>query len=122
MSYYQGPPSYNRGPPPFRGGYAPRGRGGFMGGPRGPPPFASPRGTRNPRKVYVANVSSECTEHDLHSLFSSVGTISLIEFKGDFAFVEYQQDTAAERAIAYVFCLVFYLYFVLFGAQIFCFY
>jgi RNA recognition motif-containing protein len=53
---------------------------------------------KNPRKIYVANIARECSSHDLEKIFSDVGRIVVIEHKGEFAFVEYERDTAAEDA------------------------
>lgn len=121
MSYNNyGGGGYNSGPPHQtssygggRGNYGGRGgyRGGFRGGYRGGgfrgKPFGGGRGgyhkgygqTRNPKKIYVANIPREATQKDLERVFEEAGAVTNIEFKGDFAFVEYEKPNAGEDAL-----------------------
>lgn len=42
---------------------------------------------RNPRKIYVSNVSREVRERDMYELFEACGKVTRIQFKSNFAFV-----------------------------------
>ena len=120
MSYNNYGGGYNSGPPHqtssygggnrggYRGGYRGRGfRGGYPGGGFRGKPFGGGRGgyhkgygqTRNPRKIYVANIPREATQKDLERVFEEAGTVSNIEFKGEFAFVEYEIPSDGEDAL-----------------------
>merc|ERR1719385_203107 len=54
---------------------------------------------RNPRKLYVSNVSRDARERDVGRLFSEVGRIDRIQFKQNYCFVEYDDSRSAEDAI-----------------------
>ena len=57
---------------------------------------------RNTRKIYVANISRHAREKDIGRLFEEVGRIASLEHKGNFGFVEYHEEDAAEHAIRYL--------------------
>eukprot|EP01084_Bolivina_argentea_P102499 183611_1 len=54
---------------------------------------------RNPRKVYVSNISRDCRERDLSRLFEEVGRIDTLQFKSRFAFIEFERSRACDDAI-----------------------
>eukprot|EP01083_Nonionella_stella_P076015 206932_1 len=54
---------------------------------------------QNVRKVYVANISRHAREKDIGRLFEDAGRIASLEHKGNFGFIEYETDRAAEDAI-----------------------
>lgn len=54
----------------------------------------------NPRKLYIGNIPSEYVEADFVADFSPFGRIVQVEFKGRFAFVEYDSSSAAADALA----------------------
>jgi len=54
---------------------------------------------KNPQKVYVGNLPRDVTEHEIEKIFRDVGKVLCFEFKGDFAFVEYEDANAAEEAV-----------------------
>ena len=56
---------------------------------------------RNTRKIYVANISRHAREKDIGRLFEECGRIASLEHKGNFGFIEYETDPAAENAIRY---------------------
>eukprot|EP01083_Nonionella_stella_P021180 58733_1 len=72
------------------------GGGGGGGGKYGSKGMAQ---TRNSRKIYVANVPRDATQKDLERVFSATGQVNSIEFKGDFAFVEYEKAQFGEEAL-----------------------
>jgi len=47
----------------------------------------------------VANIPREATQKDLERVFGAAGTVTCIEFKGDFAFVEYEKPNCGEDAL-----------------------
>ncbi|ETO27502.1 hypothetical protein RFI_09626 [Reticulomyxa filosa] len=53
---------------------------------------------KNPQKVYVGNLPRDVTESQIEKLFREVGKVIGFEFKGDFAFVEFDDAYAAEEA------------------------
>ena len=56
---------------------------------------------KNPRKVYVSNISRDTRERDLGRLFEEVGTIERIQFKNRFAFVEFARTRGCEDAVQF---------------------
>ncbi len=58
-------------------------------------------------RLYIANLSPETTQQDLHALFSEAGTVSLVEVVMDpksgrsrgFAFVTMTDQEEAEKAV-----------------------
>mmetsp|Transcript_15623 Transcript_15623/g.24710 ORF Transcript_15623/g.24710 Transcript_15623/m.24710 type:complete len:420 (-) Transcript_15623:215-1474(-) len=54
---------------------------------------------RNPRKIYIANISRHARERDIGKLFEEAGGIASLEHKGNFGFIEYEADQAADVAI-----------------------
>eukprot|EP01083_Nonionella_stella_P088116 245393_1 len=54
---------------------------------------------RNTRKIYCANISRHAREKDIGHLFEDAGRIASLEHKGNFAFIEYENEAAAEHAI-----------------------
>eukprot|EP01084_Bolivina_argentea_P123582 218997_1 len=54
---------------------------------------------RNPRKVYVSNISRDCRERDLGRLFEEVGRIGRLQFKNRFAFIEFERSRGCEDAV-----------------------
>ncbi|EEA05388.1 RNA recognition motif. family protein [Cryptosporidium muris RN66] len=52
----------------------------------------------NPRKVFVGNLPAGYAEQDLRDFFSKVGTISKLELKQRFCFIEYEEESQAEAA------------------------
>jgi len=54
---------------------------------------------RNPRKVYVSNISRDVRERDLGHLFDEVGKISKLQFKNRFAFIEYERNRDCDDAV-----------------------
>ena len=57
---------------------------------------------RNTRKIYVANISRHAREKDIGRLFEECGRIASLEHKGNFGFIEYETNAAAENAIRYL--------------------
>ncbi|ETO26575.1 hypothetical protein RFI_10562 [Reticulomyxa filosa] len=55
--------------------------------------------SRNPRKIFVRNVSREATSDDLYKLMEKVGKVGKVEFKGEFAFIEFLDARDAEEAM-----------------------
>eukprot|EP00794_Sanderia_malayensis_P019039 gene19039-20952_t len=53
-----------------------------------------------PTKLYVANLSPNCTETDLHGLFSEYGMVSELDIVKNYAFVHMQNHADAQRAVA----------------------
>ena len=58
---------------------------------------------RNTRKIYIANISRHARERDIGRLFEDAGRIASLEHKGNFGFIEYETEQAAEHAIRYDF-------------------
>ena len=54
---------------------------------------------KNPRKVYVSNISRDTRERDLGRLFEEVGRIERLQFKNRFAFVEYETSRGCEDSV-----------------------
>lgn len=54
---------------------------------------------KNPNKVYIGNIPRDAEEGQIEKMFEEVGKTLSLEFKGDFAFVEYVDSQAAEEAI-----------------------
>eukprot|EP01083_Nonionella_stella_P052749 139841_1 len=54
---------------------------------------------RNPRKVYVSNISRDTRERDLGRLFEEVGRIERLQFKNRFAFIEFERSRGCEDAV-----------------------
>jgi len=54
---------------------------------------------KNPRKIFVSNIAKDVREKDLYRLFSDVGKINRIQYKSNFAFIEYDDQYSAEQAI-----------------------
>lgn len=62
---------------------------------------------RNPRKVYVSNISRDTSERDLGRLFEEVGRIEKLQFKNRFAFVEYGSSRACEDSVQFSLLFVY---------------
>ena len=54
---------------------------------------------KNPNKVYIGNIPRDADEAQIEKMFEEVGKCLSLEFKGDFAFVEYADSQVAEEAI-----------------------
>jgi len=54
---------------------------------------------RNPRKIYVANISRDAKDTDLARLFEVCGKIVSLEYKGDYGFIEFQDVAQSDAAI-----------------------
>eukprot|EP00484_Ammonia_sp_Unknown_P004343 CAMPEP_0197079802 /NCGR_PEP_ID=MMETSP1384-20130603/213811_1 /TAXON_ID=29189 /ORGANISM="Ammonia sp." /LENGTH=287 /DNA_ID=CAMNT_0042518683 /DNA_START=73 /DNA_END=937 /DNA_ORIENTATION=+ len=54
---------------------------------------------RNPKKIYVSNISRDVRERDLGRLFEEVGRIDRLQFKNRFAFVEFERSRECEDAV-----------------------
>eukprot|EP01083_Nonionella_stella_P082024 226336_1 len=54
---------------------------------------------KNPSKVYIGNIPRDAEEGQIEKMFDEVGNSLSLEFKGDFAFVEYADAAIAEEAI-----------------------
>lgn len=68
---------------------------------------------KNPRKVYVSNISRDTRERDLGRLFEEVGRIDRLQFKNRFAFVEYETGRECEDAVQFRFIYTFILLLIL---------
>src|SRR5574343_1808490 len=50
-------------------------------------------------RIFVKNLSSKTQENDMHKLFASVGKISDIILKNNFAFIQYESERDAKDAV-----------------------
>ncbi len=57
---------------------------------------------KNPCKIYIGNIPRDADEGQIEKMFYDVGSFLSLEFKGDFAFVEYGTTESSEEAIRYV--------------------
>ena len=58
---------------------------------------------RNPRKIYVSNLSQDVRERDLGQLMEEVGRIERMQFKNRFAFIEFEKSQCCDDAVRFVF-------------------
>ena len=56
---------------------------------------------RNPRKVYVSNISRDTRERDLGRLFEECGRIERLQFKNRFAFIEFERSRDCDDAVQF---------------------
>eukprot|EP01083_Nonionella_stella_P240381 840390_1 len=54
---------------------------------------------KNPCKIYIGNIPRDADEKQIEKMFEDIGSFLSLEFKGDFAFVEYGNSEASEEAI-----------------------
>lgn len=64
--------------------------------------FRSGEVVKNPSKIYIGNIPRDANEIEIEKMFEEVGRCIALEFKGDFAFVEYCNDRSAAEAISLV--------------------